>query len=215
MGKTWVELYDGESVYESDAVSVASDFDFLLEDIKLDYDLNDGDVVVETRTSYNNGVTWGEWVEVGMSHESQFDGDGAILDELLFQYRVTMTTTHLGGKSPTFKSFKIDLQGAYKVINTGDVICKPEIWIRKTKSFGDVKLKNLTNGMVMEFEELNRGEEVYINCEEEDIVSSLPRVYRYDNHNDVYMELDVGENLIAGEGDFEMDIRLQFKTLQG
>ena len=108
----------------------------------------------------------------------------------------------------------MDLIGAYKIDNVGDVILQPEIWIRKTNGSGDIKLTNETNGMSLELKNLNNGEEVYIDCENKDIVSSLPLTYRYKDHNGVFIEFEVGENLLTGEGDFKLDIRLQFKLLQ-
>src|SRR5690606_3842280 len=126
-----------------------------------------------------------------------------------FQYRVTMSMMSQTGVSPKFKSFKMALTGGYKIINSGDIVCYPEVWIKKN-GFGDVKLINTTNNSVMEFKDIHNNEEVYINCETHYIVSDV--AYRYDNHNGQYLKLDVGENIITGEGEFTADFRLEFKT---
>ncbi|TVX86124.1 hypothetical protein FPZ44_24410 [Paenibacillus agilis] len=85
----------------------------------------------------------------------------------------------------------------------------------KRNGAGTIKLTNETNGQTLVFENLNNNEEVYVDCENEDIMTSLPMKYRYDDHNDVFLELDVGENLLTGEGEFDLTIRHEFKTLQG
>lgn len=59
-------------------------------------------------------------------------------------------------------------------------------------------------------------EEVFIDCQKEDIVSNRQHlgVYRYDDHNDEYLELAVGHNFLKGKGDFDMDMRYQYIFIQ-
>jgi hypothetical protein len=213
----WIDLYKPIGIYESDAFDIASDFDVYIPEIITIYDENDGIVTVEVRVSFDNGVMWSDWFDVKsdmLKNELNNNQDG--LKNAKFQYRVIMDmTNNLSGISSVFKSFNTNFNGAFKIINTGDVVCKPELWIKKKNGSGSIRLTNETNGLTLELNNLNDGEEVYIDCENEDIVSSLPLTYRYNDHNNVFIELEVGENLLTGEGDFELDMRFEFKTLQG
>lgn len=213
----WVDLYGVVAEYESDVIDLASDFDYLITTISHNYVNNDGVVTLDVRASFDGGYSWTSWININnYPYSPLFDGEGIPLYNAKFQYRVKLDMSmSLNGVSPVFKLFKIDFTGSYKVINNGDMVCKPELWIKKTVSSGDVKLINESNGMTLELKELNNGEIVYIDCENEDIITDLPMKYRYNDHNNVFLELEVGENLISGYGDFELDMRLQFKTLQG
>jgi Phage tail protein len=211
----WIDLYNGGyGVYESEVFDISSDFESYLTNIQYDYDSNDGVVSIEVRISYDDGNTWTNWININNSSYKPLFNDDEPLDNAKFQYRVILDNNS-GGLPSVFKSFSIDLYGAFKIINTGDVVCKPEIWIKKVNGDGDVKLINETNGLSMEFKNLIEGETVYVDCENEDIVSDRPLTYRYNDHNNVFIELDVGENHLTGEGNFELTMRYEFKTLQG
>lgn len=213
----WIDLYKPIGTYESDVYDITSDFEVYIPEITTIYDENDGVVTVEVRVSFDDGVTWSDWLDVESDMlNAELNKDQGNLGKAKFQYRVKLDmTNNLSGTSSVFKGFNANFNGAFKIVNTGDVVCKPELWIKKKNGSGSIKLTNETNGLTLELNNLNDGEEVYIDCENEDIVSSLPLVYRYKDHNNVFIELDVGENLITGEGDFELDMRFEFKTLQG
>jgi hypothetical protein len=210
----WIDLYDGRVGYfESYAYDISSNFETYITKISYDYNNNDGMIAVKAQVSYDGGNTWTDWFDINLlSYELSKTNNN--FQNVKLKYKIILDNSN-GGLSPVFKSININTVGAFKIINTGDVVCKPELWIRKKNGFGSIKLTNETNGMTLELTDLNDGEEVYIDCENEDIVSSLPLVYRYQNHNNVFLELEVGENLITGEGDFELDMRFEFKTLQG
>lgn len=210
----WIELYNNYADYTSDIYDISSDFESYIENISYTYDSNNGEVDIYIRMSFDNGVTWTDWTKINNSaYKSIFNDDFYNMKQAKFQYKVEMNKT--GDISPVFKKFSILLIGTFTITNTGDTVCKPEIWIKKTGGSGDIKLMNETNGQVLELKNLNDGETVYIDSENEDIVSDLPMTYRYNDHNNVFLELEVGDNFIAGEGGFELDMRLQFKTLQG
>lgn len=213
---TWLDLYDGKKgYYESKAFDLSSDYEAYIINTDCNYVNNDGMIIVEAKLSYDKGISWTDWFNIDLLQYklSQISNDND-LRNIKIKYKV-MFDNSTGMVSPVFKSIKIDAVGAFKITNTGNVVCKPELWIRKKNGSGSIRLVNETNGMILELNNLNDGEEVYIDCENEDIVSSLPLVYRYKDHNNVFIELDVGENLITGEGNFELDIRCEFKTLQG
>jgi hypothetical protein len=210
----WIDLYDGRvGFFESQVYDISSDFEVYITNVNYNYNNNDGTVITEVQVSYDGGFSWTNWFDINLLPYELSETDNN-LQNIKLKYKITLDNSN-GGLSPVFKSINIDVIGAFKIINTGDVVCKPELWIRKKNGFGSIKLTNETNGMTLELTDLNDGEEVYIDCENEDIVSSLPLTYRYQNHNNVFLELEVGENLITGEGDFELDMRFEFKTLQG
>jgi hypothetical protein len=210
---TWADLYTMKGTYISPVFDIKSNFETYSDKIFYYYETNDGTVDIYVRISYD-GSTWTDWVNVNnQAYGELFRDEFYNLEYCKFQYKVEMVNN--GGQSPVFKEFSITLMGSYIIWNSGDVVCKPEIWITKRNGSGTVKLTNETNGQVLILENLNNNEEVYIDCENEDIVSSLPMTYRYNNHNNVFLELEVGENLLTGEGDFDLVMRYEFKTLQG
>lgn len=210
---TWNSLYYSQAIFQSDAIDISSDFEKYINSITLDYTNNDGIVKVEVRTSFDDGFTWSEWVDTNHFLDNIFYAEGSRLNFAKMQYRVIMEI-HKKGVSPVFRSFSAKFTGAFKIFNTGDEVCKPEIWIKKTVSSGNVQLKNETNGQVLKFDNLNNGETVFIDCENKDIMSDLPMTYRYNNHNGTYLRLEVGENVLTGIGDCEVEIRCEFKVLQ-
>lgn len=212
----WIDLYEGGTgTYLSDIYDMSSDFDTYLEDLTFDYTHNDGTVILEVRFSYDGGVNWNEWIKINEVPYVPFFIDRELnFDNAKFQYRVTMQNES-GGVSPVFKFFRFAMVGTTLINNNGDLTCKPELWIKKINGDGDIKLINESTNQTLELQGLFDGEEVYLDCENEDIITDRPLTYRYDSHNGVFIELGVGENLLSGEGEFELDIRYEFKTLQG
>lgn len=167
------------------------------------------------KTSIDGGFSWGDWIDISKNINPLFDGEGFSLLETYFQYKVVLRNDSYDGKSPVFEAFKLELTGGYKIQNNGDIPVYPELWITKKNGSGDIRIINKFNGKVLEMKDLNNGETVYLNGEEEDIITDLPMTYRFENHNREFLRLDVGDNILVGEGDFDLDVRVEFKTLQG
>ncbi|OME53971.1 hypothetical protein BSK59_15430 [Paenibacillus odorifer] len=209
----WSELYVQKGVYISKEFDVSSNFDSYIQNIAFEYKSNDGRTIVSIRISYD-GSTFGDWIQINdVAVKELFKDDYYSLNSCKFQYKVEMIDD--GVVSPEFKSFSYSFEGAYVIENTGDIVCKPEIWITKRNGSGTIKLYNETNGQTLIFTNLNNNEQVYVDCENEDIMTDLPLKYRYDDHNNVFLQLEVGENKLTGEGDFELTIRHEFMMLQG
>lgn len=117
---------------------------------------------------------------------------------------------------PYFQSLTMDLRPFSYIENTGDLPIQPKLWIRKTNGKGDIALINFTTGQRVEFKDLHNHEEVFIDCENEEIISSnqVIGIYRYDSHNDEYLELIRGSNYMTSEGDFDLDVRYKATLLQ-
>lgn len=212
MKKRFIDLFRG--YYVSPIYDISGNGDSYVEFIETDYITNNGLLDIDYKLSYDGGGTWTDWKNINNSPLLHFFDNTQPFTNLLFQYRVVMGRG-TNGVTPIFRKFKLSLIEGHTIDNVGDLICKPEFWIKKTVSAGDVIIKNETNGMVMELKNLNRDETVYINCENEDIVSDLPLTYRYKDFNNMFMELELGENIISAYGDCEIDMRYQFKILQG
>lgn len=209
----WVELYIQKGVYISDAFDIGSNFETYVNSLIYNYEENEGTVDIYIRLSYDS-TNWGEWIKINnTAHPILFRDDYYDMEFAKFQYKVVMVSEGL--VSPVFSNFSYTLQGSYLIENIGDLACKPEMWIKKLNKSGTVKLTNESNGQTLILTNLNKDEEVYIDCENEDIITNLPLTYRYDNHNNVFLELDVGDNLLTGEGEFELNIRHEFRVLQG
>ncbi|PLR72328.1 phage tail domain-containing protein [Bacillus sp. UMB0728] len=91
----------------------------------------------------------------------------------------------------------------------------PEIWIT-TKEIGDFSIVNKSDsGREMRFSNLQNGESLYIDSDNEEIESDLPLAYRYDNHNGVFFNLQYGVNRLQVYGKIQMKIRYRYKFLLG
>ena len=213
----WTDIYNLNGSYISEEIDVSSNYNHYFSDVNIDSSNGGGSMRVLSRLSYNGGIDWGEWIDVSYGFPYRFFYDnGFYLENLKMQYMLEFDLgTNIGGASPTFNSIDFNLIGAFNIKNEGDVSLKPEVWLKKINGSGDIKLKNETTGKEMIFGNINNGETIYVDCENEDIITDLPMTYRYNNHNDVFLELEVGDNLLSGEGDFEMAIKLEFKTIQG
>lgn len=209
---TWRELYKSHGRYVSEAYDISSSFDYYQLISTLKYDEKKGNIDVDARISLDGGFSWGEWHNINKNAFNLFE-DEELLENAKLQFQVTMTGD-LANESPVFYSLSLDFYGAVRIANLGDRICKPELWIKKTVGSGDIALTNETTGKTLTLSNLNNGEIVYIDCLKEDIVSSLPLKYRYNDHNDVYLELETGVNILTGKGNFELDIRYEFIFLQ-
>lgn len=103
---------------------------------------------------------------------------------------------------------------AFEIFNRGHMICKPLIYIKKTISDGNVRIiNNSHNQQELVLNNLKLNEEVLIDCENEEIESNLPLTYRFDDHNDVFIEWAIGVNRIQMIGRFEMYFKYQFKYI--
>ncbi|WP_186321349.1 phage tail domain-containing protein [Bacillus sp. FJAT-22090] len=110
--------------------------------------------------------------------------------------------------------------GIYHFYNEGDLTIKPRARIKKTVSKGDIEIKNITSNQTFKLTDIQLDEEIYIDFENEEIVSSLQylNVYRYGNHNGTWLEMIIddesnGENTLELTGDFQLDLEYEFVYL--
>lgn len=210
----WSTISNPKGVYISPIYSVSNALDRYVTTINIGLqNPHDQQAMYYFRVSYDT-KNWTEWKKF---YDTSYD----LLDEhklsgLYFQYKVVLISESLA-KAPFLQSFELIFKPFAFIDNVGDLETKPKIWIRKVNGKGNIKIINHTTGQEVEFTDLLSGEEVYVDCENEEIVSSHQdslSIYRYDNHNDEFLELIRGDNYITSEGDFDLDIRYKGILLQ-
>lgn len=210
---TWSSIGVPRGSYISKAFLVSNNLDRYLATIK-ETVLNPHNQTIEYYFSVSNdSVDWGEWKRL---HLTSYDFlNDYRLSNLYVRFLVRMTS-ETESKKPYLQSLNLELKPFGFIENNGDLPIKPKLWIRKRNGSGDIQLINYTTGQILELKDLNNSEEVYIDCENEEIVSSNQSngVYRYDSHNDEYFELARGDNLITSYGDFDLDIRYRNILIQ-
>lgn len=94
--------------------------------------------------------------------------------------------------------------------NKGHHPFKPEMWIKKVGN-GNITIHNLSNGSrIFKINNLKDNEEVYVDCEEQIIESSLPNIWRYDDFNDEYLEIVYGKNLLKIDGEAKIKFKYRY-----
>ncbi|AHN24043.1 phage tail domain-containing protein [Lysinibacillus varians] len=158
-------------------------------------------------------VDWTNWVPINFNSTDLLDQYG--LQNLSFRYKIVMSTTKEYQK-PYIQAFSIDFDPCAVIENLGDFNLKPKLWITKRNGNGSIEIINTVTNQKMQLQNLIDNEEVYIHCQKEEIVSNRQNlgVYRYDDHNDEFLDLVVGKNYIQANGDFDMHIRYQHQFIQ-
>jgi len=105
-----------------------------------------------------------------------------------------------------------DFSEEIKFNNAGDLIIYPEIIFVKDGE-GDISILNNTNNQELIITDLLDLEEIYINGDNEYIASNT-QLYRYNNHNNVFLAMNTGINRLDISGISELKFQWQYKTLQ-
>mgnify|MGYP001287883351 CR=1 FL=1 len=210
--KKWSEILKSYGTFISDEIDLSSNYNYYVF-FSNDY-VSNSETKVEFYLSFSDdqGTTWGDWKSLDLSVQDLFAFSDNI-SNLKMKYMIKLYSKP-NTPSPSINNFSLKITPYYSISNLGDVICKPQIWVKKLNGDGDIYLKNSTTNQELILKNLKKDEEIFIDCDNEDLITSLPLTYRFDDHNDVFLELDIGENLITGYGDFSFDIKTQFKYLQ-
>lgn len=158
-------------------------------------------------------TNWTDWKHINFNDTDLLNGYE--IDGLIFRYKIVMDSEK-DNEKPYIQSFSISFDPCESFENLGDFDVKPKLWIRKKNGNGAIEITNIITNQKIVVENLIDNEEVFIDCQKEDIISDRQNlgVYRYDDHNDEYLELVIGDNFLKGKGDFDMDIRHQYVFLQ-
>lgn len=160
-----------------------------------------------------DAVNWTNWQPINFKSTDLVDQYG--LHDLAFRYKIVMSATQEYQK-PYIQAFSINFDPCAIIENLGDFNIKPKLWITKTNGNGTIEIINTMTNQTIQLQNLIDNEEVFLHCQKEEIVSDRQNlgVYRYDDHNDEFLELLVGNNYIQANGDFDMHIRYQHQFIQ-
>jgi len=97
--------------------------------------------------------------------------------------------------------------------NLGDLDCQPILYLTKIGN-GNISIINNSNGgETFTLTSLTANEELIIDNEHQDILTSIPDTYRYDNHNGIFLNMKFGVNNLQIIGTCKLQFKHQFKLL--
>ncbi|WP_227774423.1 distal tail protein Dit [Paenibacillus sp. NAIST15-1] len=116
--------------------------------------------------------------------------------------------------TPYYYEYENNSNGTEFVIdNDGSEPIFPSLDIEKTGD-GDIRIINLSNGsQEFKLSGLVNGEMLEIDMEDKSIETNLTGIYRYKNHNDIFLELPRGKNYLMVYGNCKLRWTYQFKYL--
>jgi len=115
--------------------------------------------------------------------------------------------------SPIYDFSVNNLTTVIQFINNGDVDCKPMLSLQKVGN-GNIAIINLSDGgKEFGIKNLLNDEDLYIDNENEEIVTSIPNTYRYDNQTGEFLNMVRGVNNLRIFGECKLQFRYQFKNL--
>jgi len=211
--KSWGSLLNVKGSYTSKAHLISTNSPNYLTTIAADIiNVHAKQIQFYYSVSYDH-VTWTDWKEINFNNTNLLDQYE--LQGLVFKYKIMMSASKEHEK-PYIQSFSIQFDPCAVFENLGDFIVKPKVWIRKKNGNGDIEITNTITNQKMQLRNLINDEEVFIHCQKEEIVSSRQNlgVYRYDDHNDEFLELVTGKNDLKANGDFDMQVRYQHVFIQ-
>lgn len=204
----WSDILSPKGVYVSKSYDISSNMNSYLTIIDLTVINPNNEYLKFYFSTSHDDINWSKWKEFDENSSDMLENTN--LSQLFFRYKIEFESNSFE-KRPFVQSVKISLIPYFTIENQGDLSAFPKLWIRKINESGDVKIINHYTKQEIVFKDLVKNEEVFIDCENEDIISSRQSlgVYRYDSHNDEWLELQTGLNLLRGEGDFDLDYRFQ------
>ncbi|MBM7598078.1 phage-related protein [Virgibacillus halotolerans] len=114
--------------------------------------------------------------------------------------------------TPIYQPWNDDTTGTtdIELDNYGHFSIYPDIWIEKIGD-GDITIFNRTNGnQEFKLENIEIGEKLDIDCENEIIETDKERTYRYDDFNDNYLELIYGRNILTITNNAKFQFRYKY-----
>jgi len=126
---------------------------------------------------------------------------------------MTLRSLYPFALSPTYmETLEVDETDEIILNNDGDATIRPHLTITKIGD-GDISILNESNNQEFVLIDLYDGEEIEVDCTNEEIKSSLEEVanrYLFDNHNDVWLDLDMQtDSRLIFTGDFTINITYQ------
>ncbi len=209
---TWLNLFGMQGFYQSDQIPIQVSGDGALTKITWTATDTSNNIVVQTSVSFNNGYDWTDWKTAIHGNFIPDIEPNTTLGSILLRYRVFLKTDSVA-PAPLFSEIEFQFEPVIIFDNKGDSSCTPEVWITKTDN-GDFSLQNISNNNEeFKFVDLINGETVYINNENQHIMTDLPTVYRYSNFNNNYLSIPKGKNVFKVKGNGKLQFRYQLKLI--
>lgn len=104
---------------------------------------------------------------------------------------------------------------AIYINNDGDLPIKPKARLVNHGTDGNIAIRNMETNQLITFKNIQKNEELFIDFENETIISSLEilNVFRHGDHNDEWLDFIVGENELELTGDFSIEFEYEMKYL--
>lgn len=114
---------------------------------------------------------------------------------------------------PMMHNLSVNTVADLNINNDGDVDIFPRVILTKKVVNGNIVIENKTFNKSVILSNIQKDEVIEIDFKTRDITSSLEsqNINRYDNHNDVWLELLVGDNQLIFEGHF--DIKIEYELM--
>ena len=209
----WISVTSPSGAYESKRYRLDIQNDTVFANVEPLYK-NDYNQRIEYSYRYSlDGSAWTDWYPLPKGMGNLFAGQSS--KTYFFQYRVVMEAKS-EQMSPQLFGLRMMLYPFEHVHNNGDLNAYPKLWIKKLKDKGDITLYNVTTEQELKLKNLAENEEVFIDTYDQIIKSSNEPlgVYRYDDHNNVWLQFAPGDNYLDGMGEFSLDIRFYAPMLQ-
>ncbi len=144
-----------------------------------------------------------------------YDGDARLIHNGLQQgyIEIQLRCNDICAYSREKTSIHEDSFDSISFRNRGNLPIYPTIKFIKDGQ-GDISIKNTTNNKELIIVDLEDDEEITINNEYDYITSDIPSTYRYNNHNNIFMKMEIGKNDIEATGIKYIEFIWRFKTLQ-
>lgn len=136
---------------------------------------------------------------------------------------ISFTTDSPYSYSPlrSTEEFEISPSQQVEVINGGDLpirfgdddSCRPQMYFQKINGAGDITIFNEFTNQEVKFTDIANEEIVWVDNEKKTIISNLPDIYRYNNHNGEFLEFKRNSNLLTIEGDCKIKFRWRERFL--
>lgn len=214
MSSLWGEVLSPYGEFISKTYYINSGHTSLFATVELEYENNFNQRIDYFYSYSQDGNTWVDWQPLNSGIHNLFAGVDTT--EIYIRFKVILESKLLS-ESPEHKGIKLTLYPYEYIFNNGDLKACPKLWVKKINGSGDIQIINKTNEQTLSLTNLHDDEEVFIDTYDETIISSLQsslNIYRYDDHNNVWLNLEAGDNYLDSKGDFLLDIRYYAPLLQ-
>src|SRR5690625_6763797 len=130
---SWGDSLKNNGTAITPAFAVGKGYNCFLLHTEINSELNEGEIKIEYSLSHRDSQ-WSSWQKIYNKNSLVIENEEN--KEVKVKFRLIFVTNDLS-KSPKLYSFVFKNKNLHKVVNVGELKCKPRLWIRKTKDDGD------------------------------------------------------------------------------